>query len=185
MWRTLIDFLKNPVYEEDTGVDSKHKFINTIQYLGLALAISMGLGILIVWVQTITGLNLGRHAMHRFMEEFSLGMVFLSAVVIAPFLEELLFRGPLIWFRNSRKFNFIFYAITILFGTYHITNFQWTTDVLVLAPLLVAPQISVGAILGFIRIRHGLVWAILLHACYNLVLIGPVLLLEYLNTAVL
>jgi hypothetical protein len=50
-----------------------------------------------------------------------------------------------------------------------------------LSPLLVAPQLTVGVFLGFIRVRFGLNWAIALHAFYNLILVGPAILLKALN----
>jgi hypothetical protein len=108
-------------------------------------------------------------------------VVLLAGIILAPVLEELIFRGPLIFFRNSRFFPYIFYGITLLFGFYHITNFELSRQVLLLSPLLVAPQLCVGVFLGYIRVRFGLLWAMLLHALYNFALLGPVLLLKYLN----
>ena len=63
----------------------------------------------------------------------------------------------------------------------HISNFEMTKQVLLFSPLLVAPQISVGFLLGYIRVRFGLIWSMALHACYNMVLIVPVLIMQLLD----
>ncbi|WP_435264277.1 CPBP family glutamic-type intramembrane protease [Tenacibaculum sp. nBUS_03] len=54
-----------------------------------------------------------------------------------------------------------------MFGLVHITNYTLTTNVILLTPFLIAPQTILGGYLGFIRVRFGLHWSILLHACYN------------------
>ena len=59
------------------------------------------------------------------------------------------------------------YVFAILFGLVHITNFKITPSVLLLAPILVLPQICIGGFLGFIRVRFGLLWSIALHGSYN------------------
>ena len=128
-----------------------------------------------------SGIELGEHAIDKMFNNYSNAFILVAAVVIAPVLEELIFRGPMIFFRNSPSFNFLFYLLTLTFGYYHIINFEIQLTVLLLSPILVAPQIAVGAILGFLRVRFGLHWAILLHASYNLILVGSVILLKNVN----
>jgi hypothetical protein len=177
----VLHYIKNPVYEEDEVYNLKHRFNVLIKLLALALFISLILGMGIGILESSTTLDLGKHAMDLLLEQYSLWVVFLAGVILAPVLEELVFRGPLIFFRNSRFFPYVFYAITLIFGFYHITNFELSREVLLLSPLLVAPQLCVGIFLGYIRVRFGLLWAMLLHALYNFVLLGPVLLLKSLN----
>lgn len=152
-----------------------------IKLLVLSLLISLVLGMLIGILENHSSLDLGRHAMDLLLEQYSLWFVFFAAVILAPFLEELIFRGPLIFFRKNRYFAFVFYVSTLIFGFYHITNFDLSREVLLLSPILVAPQLCIGVFLAYIRVRLGLLWAILLHALYNLALIGPVLVFKYLN----
>ena len=57
--------------------------------------------------------------------------------------------------------------LRLLFGFVHITNFDFTTSVLLLSPILVLPQLLVGGYFGYIRVRFGLQWSILLHGSYN------------------
>ena len=60
-----------------------------------------------------------------------------------------------------------FYFLTIAFGLVHLSNFVITNNVIYFAPILVAPQIVLGGYLGFIRVKFGLLYSILLHAAYN------------------
>jgi hypothetical protein len=75
------------------------------------------------------------------------------------------------------KYGWYFYFIALLFGFYHLINYRFTIQVLFFAPLLVLPQIVAGLLLGYIRIRFGFIWGILLHAIHNLLFILPVYLM--------
>ena len=174
-------FLKNPVYEEDENTDFKYRLSIFIRLLGVALLISILLGLLNGVIETVFQLDFGKHAIQEALEGYSPWVLLGLAVILAPLLEETIFRAPLVLFRSSPIFKYLFYAFTLIFGFYHITNFETTTTILLLSPLLVSPQISVGAILGYIRIRFGFLWAIALHALYNFVLIGPMILFQILD----
>lgn len=66
------------------------------------------------------------------------------------------------------NFKYFFYASVLLFGLVHATNFKgnpWL--ILALAPILGSPQIVLGYILGFIRMKHGLFYSILFHMLIN------------------
>ena len=76
----------------------------------------------------------------------------------------------------NRYSRFIFYAIAILFGTAHIANYD--PEVWRFLPILVLPQVVIGLLLGFVRLRYGLNWAILLHALHNGCLLLPVFLIQ-------
>ncbi len=73
----------------------------------------------------------------------------------------------------ERYFGIIFYTSTIIFGLIHIFNFSNIMGYFYLIPFLVLPQILAGYFLGFIRINYGFVYAILVHAAYNLLLLLP------------
>ncbi len=70
----------------------------------------------------------------------------------------------------------IFYGIALLFGAVHITNYD--TQVWPFLPILVMPQIIVGLLLGFVRLRYGFGWSFLLHAFHNGCLLLPVVLVQ-------
>jgi hypothetical protein len=181
MLDTLWQFLKNPVYEEDENTDFKYRAGIVLRLIGIALVISILLGILIGSLESISSLDLGKHAIADAFEDLSPWFVLFAAVVLAPLIEEFIFRGPLVFFKDKPYFKYAFYALTLIFGFYHITNFEITTAIILLSPLLVAPQISVGAIMGYTRVRFGLLWAMALHAVYNLILIGPMVALQVLG----
>ncbi len=184
MLQNVLQFLRKPVYKEDEEFNLEYRIGVLIKLLVLSLLISLVLGMLIGILESHSSLDLGRHAMDLLLEQYSLWFVFLAAVILAPLLEELIFRGPLIFFRKSRYFAFFLYGSTLIFGFYHITNFELSREVLLLSPILVAPQLCVGVFLAYIRVRFGLLWAILLHALYNFALIGPVLVFKFLNIPV-
>jgi len=178
MLKQVWEFFKEPIYQEDTNTDFKYRLNIFARLLVYTLAISFVLGMVIGSLETIFKLDIGKHAIEDFLGWYSPWFLFGAAVVLAPLLEELCFRGPLFFFKESRFFRYIFYLFTFVFGFYHITNFELTMTTLVLSPILVAPQISAGVFLGFIRVRFGLLWAIALHGCYNLILVGPYILMQ-------
>jgi len=66
----------------------------------------------------------------------------------------------------------ILYVSCFAFGLVHLFNYRFTSltaATLVLAPLLVAPQIISGFVFAFARMRLGLIWCIVLHAAHNMV----------------
>ncbi len=179
--REVLEFMQNPVYEEDENTDFRYRLLWFWRLLGFALVLSITFGLIIEVLTQHFDLNFGKHAIDDFMDKYSPWFILFTAVFLAPIIEELIFRGPLALFKRSPSFRYIFYIFTLIFGFYHITNFEISQTTLLFSPLLVAPQLAVGIFLGFIRIKFGLIWAICLHALYNLVLIGPFIVLQLLN----
>lgn len=177
----LWQFLKNPVYIEDENTDFIYRRKKFLTLLFYALVVNIGLGLVIGMLEPVFGLDFGKHAIDSVLADNSWVFLFFAAVILAPVMEESIFRWPMQYFKSKSYFGIIFWALTLFFGFYHITNFELTTTILLLSPLLVLPQIIVGTILGFIRVRFGLFWAIALHAAYNLILLGPILLLTALE----
>jgi len=175
MLNEIWDFIKNPIYKEDENEDAKYRLGIVFRVLVIALVISIVLSAVIGLVEEFLTTDLGTHAIEITLETYSPWFLLFAAVILAPLIEELIFRGPMVYFRNKSYFNYAFYILTIIFGFVHLSNFEINTNVLLLSPILVAPQISAGIFLGFIRVRLGLIWAIVLHSLYNLVLIGPII----------
>ncbi|SNR16940.1 CPBP family intramembrane glutamic endopeptidase [Tenacibaculum jejuense] len=166
-FKELVAYLKNPVLEEDPNTDLQYR-LKKFGHLFIISVVSIGLLTPILALIEASGLiNMDNHAVVEMMENLPKIAVFFFAAVFAPLIEEVIFRGPLTIFKEKKSFKFGFYIFAILFGLVHITNYTITTNVLLLLPVLVAPQIILGGYLGFIRIRFGLGWSILLHACYN------------------
>jgi len=79
---------------------------------------------------------------------------------------------------------FFFYSSTIIFGLIHISNFQLINQqALLLAPLLVLPQLLVGFLLGFVRLQYGFWWCVLVHAFHNGYFLGQMLLSQSISRA--
>jgi membrane protease YdiL (CAAX protease family) len=67
-------------------------------------------------------------------------------------------------------FPYVFWGSCILFGLVHLANYE-AGDMGVLLPLIILPQFVVGVMLGFIRMRFGLISAMVFHGLYNLSLL--------------
>jgi hypothetical protein len=96
-----------------------------------------------------------------------IGVVIALVMIIIPFyfkkakLERLKF--------IAKFFKYHFYITALIFGLSHIHNynqpFQYGWGIL----LLVLPQLFIGIVLGYVRMRFGLKNAIILHAAYNFI----------------
>ena len=181
MLRTVLDFLKNPLYVEDSNENFRYRIVVFLKLLWLSLLLSLSLGLLLDGIVSIFDLDLGKHASEILIEDYSSLRIALLAVILAPILEELFFRGPLVWFRSKSYFRYVFYGSVFAFGSIHLSNFEAYENAYWLTPLLIAPQLVLGVTAGFIRVRFGLLWAIALHVTYNLILIGPVIFIKVLD----
>jgi hypothetical protein len=181
--KEILYFLKNPVYQVDENTNPKYRFDVFKNLLLYSLLISFVLGVLLALLENGFDLDFGPHAMDTFLSKYPPLFLLFVAVLLAPLIEEIFFRGPLIFFKGHHGFPYVFYLITVIFGFVHLTNFGLNTTIILLSPLLVAPQLCVGLLLGFIRVRFGLLWSIGLHACYNLILIGPVLAFHHIESS--
>lgn len=181
MLTEILKFLKNPIYQVQSELGTNEKIKYTFKLAVLAVFFSVALSFFIGGLQTIFGLEFGEHALDDFLENYPVIYLLFFAIIVAPFLEELIFRGPMIWFCEYKTFPYFFYALTLAFGFMHITNYEMNIQNLLLSPILVAPQLSAGLLLGFARVKFGLMYAMLLHAIYNSILAGPVILLQMID----
>jgi membrane protease YdiL (CAAX protease family) len=145
-------------------------------------------------------------------------VLFLTIIIIAPLLEELIFRYQLknwyvafiVWavfisylfylffypqvyiafaifiticsipfyFKTSKTlrlrfikstFRYHFYLTAVVFGLVHVTNYNQPFQYGWAIILLVLPQLIIGFILGYVRMRFGLKNAMIFHAAYNFI----------------
>ncbi|MFD2513027.1 hypothetical protein ACFSRY_04060 [Pontibacter locisalis] len=80
-----------------------------------------------------------------------------SSAIVSRFLKQS-------W---ARIYKVVFYTMALLFGLVHLTNFEYSLAILILAPVLVAPQIVAGLLFGYMRVKHGFFWGYFLHAGHN------------------
>lgn len=69
----------------------------------------------------------------------------------------------------NQLFPFLFYACAVLFAVAHIANYELPVDKWIIAPVLILPQFVLGLMLGYARIKYGILAAIFLHAINNLI----------------
>ncbi len=181
MIKEVWEFLKRPSYEPYPQLQATDKIRYFSYLLALTLGFSFFLGIFGAVLAERSGLVTNEHAIEAFLENTSTATLFLFIVVIAPAIEELIFRAPLALFKKASYFNLVFYLSVILFGAVHLFNFEYESGFYGFALFLVMPQLSAGIFLGFIRIKMGLGWAILLHALHNFILLSPFFLLKLIS----
>lgn len=111
---------------------------------------------------------------------------FVSAIIFAPILEELLFRSWLkkrnfisqnIW---DKIFPYLVYGSSVVFGLIHLVNYEnndWAFYFL--SPLVVMSQMTGGFILAFLRTRFSLRWSMIYHSLWNATAMILMLSFEY------
>ncbi|MBP1840800.1 CPBP family intramembrane glutamic endopeptidase [Formosa algae] len=171
--KQYLKFIKHPELKEDKTLFEGYSKINVfVTALIVAFVLNIGFTILFSIIEAFGLVNFDDHASAQLFEDYPYYVVVLLGVVLAPILEELFFRGPLTLFK-TKHYIYVFYFFTLAFGFVHITNFEITRNVLLLSPILVAPQIIIGLFLGVIRLQYGLGYSMLFHAIYNGILIIP------------
>lgn len=180
MLRAVWEFFKNPIYIKEPYT-TKEKTQVFLKLTLIAVGFSLGLGMVQEGITTMVGFNSENHAVLEMFETYSAVVIFFLAIIVAPLIEELIFRAPLGLFKNSTFFSVAYYTSVLLFGLIHISNYPDIKGFYWLIPVLVAPQISAGIFLGYIRTKLGLLWSMLLHAAHNLILIGPFIVMKLLD----
>ena len=104
----------------------------------------------------------------------------LNALVIGGLLLVVIIAAPVGWFLLrkraepprwfTRAFPAIFYLVVLGFAALHLSNYSnWS---LLILPL-VLPQLWIGLMLGYIRMRVGLIGSILAHILSNSAVLAP------------
>ena len=203
--RDLWYFIKKPVELKQVRIPLKVKIGTCLALFIIQIPPLLGLSALLGGLEILGLWEDDMHRLQKIFQEMKPELIFFFAVIIAPFLEEVMFRLILklrsnfliLWplqllillqvdnkinllktIRNfwNKFYGWIFYLVSIAFGLIHILNFEPSLNIYLLAPVLVAPQILIGINLGYLRIRFGLIWSILFHAFYNGILLSIALL---------
>lgn len=198
--REFISFLKNPKDVKDSNQTAKKKITRLVYFLIFDLLLGI-LSILINllfeklnWINSVDNQN-------DDMASMPFWLLLFSTIIIAPLLEELIFRYPLRFKSNivlnffitifscfnknyslklknrlkvfwSKKFGILFYLSAILFGLIHLTNYNDLGDTtFILWPILILSQLFAGVLIGYLRIKHNLFIGFCLHAFSNAILI--------------
>lgn len=111
-------------------------------------------------------------AVEEVKADVSVYLIILSAILIAPVVEELIFRYPLQKINNESIKLFAYILSSILFGLIHIINYELSESHLKYILVITSPQIFTGFILGFIRLKYGFWYGVLNHSLYNFIILG-------------
>jgi membrane protease YdiL (CAAX protease family) len=197
----LISFLKNPIDEAGSELSIAQKFKSVISLLIIEIPLMAVLILLISGLETLGLVDPDNHKILDMIKSYPVVLLLVLTVVIGPLIEELIFRlylrykdnyalrflisiVSLTGVRNEQKaetffislwkkrYKFIFYFSAVIFGLIHISNFEFSYTILLLSPILVAPQIILGLIIGYSRVRMGFISGLLLHSLHNAFFIG-------------
>lgn len=200
-WSELMEFVKNPTDKRDENQEDSRKGGQLFRLLLLELPIMFGLILLIGGLDEFGLVDLDSHELANMMDSFSVPMLLFLTVLLAPFLEEMIFRFFLTFKRCypfhlliyvaallsskskeevwssweaswHRRYKIVIYLSALVFGLVHISNFEVSTEIIVASPLLIAPQVVIGFFLAYLRVRYGLIWSFFLHALHNFLFVG-------------
>ena len=206
IFREVRTYIQSPIDEIAPDQRLSHKISRLFGVLLIDLGIMAILIGLLSALEAAGWLPLDQNKLPEVLDEFPVWQLLALVILFIPLLEELIFRAylrfdrnifilPLLWFAGlggkekkeaseaairrgwDRNYRSIFYVAAIIFGLIHISNYEMTNEVLLVAPLLVLPQIVVGLLLGFLRVRYGFFWGFLLHALHNFAFLGLPLLI--------
>ncbi len=198
----VLAFLKDPHDQpEPRSVGFKGKRLLSLLLMDLLLT-TMLMPLLYAISQT-SWVDMDKHALNGLADHPWFVIIPLTVVAV-PFVEELIFRlclrfeqsflvQPILAVaaiagssRLSRTrrwlhwqwctyYAIIFYLSAVCFALVHLQNYEYTPGLVVLSPVLVAPQFVVGLFCGYLRVKYGFIWGFYLHALHNLVAVSLVL----------
>lgn len=176
----LFSYLKAPDPYKDENTDKGYRITKLLHLFVISVISALVLAIPISIIDELGIIDANKHSVSELLANNSILFILFSAVIMAPLFEELIFRAPITLFGEHKNFKFFFYLFAVLFGLVHLFNYKgnFTTTTLLVTPILTAPQTVLGGYLGFIRVKFGLLWSILLHAIYNGLFIGVSLLVK-------
>lgn len=189
-------FVKNPIDEPAPIQTARHKINRLFSILAIEIPIIAVIGATIYGIEKLGIIDTGVHKLDTLFQELPLWKFVLWGVIINPFLEELIFRLclrfnprdlttysilPVSVIGNQNiakvekylsrlwagKFALIFFSSALLFAYFHLSNYELTNTVLLLSPLLIAPQLITGLFLGYLRIKYNLMLGYFMHAIHN------------------
>lgn len=190
--KDLFIFLKNPKDEQDIDQSNQKKIKILFSLLAIDIPIMLLLSMLINNFAELGWVKVENHKVALFIDTMPIWSVFLLAVIVIPFIEEILFRLFLRFKRNyflqitislfpqtkkaissfwNKKFGYAFYLSAIVFALIHITNYDSNDNFVYLIPVLVLPQFIMGLFLGYLRVRYSFMLGYFMHALHNTIFI--------------
>lgn len=168
--KELLDYLKNPLLVTDKNENLTYRLTVFFRLLFISLATSFLISPIFGLFEYLEIINLENHKVDLLFKDMAFYQIILLGAIFVPIIEELIFRAPITSFKKPKTFIIAFYLFALAFGFIHITNFEINSTILLLSPILVLPQILLGGYFGYIRVKFGLQWSMLLHGTYNAIL---------------
>ncbi len=162
MLRHVWHFVRKPSYVPYSNIRLQLKWRIFLNVLGWNFAFGIGLALFLNSLATFLNIDIGDHKTEDLFENYSSIAIFFLMVLIAPIVEEIIFRGPLIFFKRSSYFPWVYYFSCLLFGLVHLGNFDNANDLLWLTPILDCATNCNGLFSGFFK---GTTWIAL--CCVN------------------
>ena len=195
-FKDLASFLKSPREEIDLLQKNLHKIKNLFLVLLIDILATLVILLIINFFESLKLITTENHKLLELIELYPLWVIIFLGVLFIPFIEEIIFRLHL-RFRNfyiakiiiyliyvtgikerekiqnsaeniwQNRYGIIFYFTAILFGLVHLTNYDYSINILIFFPVLILPQFTVGLLSGYLRVRFGFIWGFFLHALHN------------------
>ena len=196
----FLAFLKNPIEQPDAVQTRSEKAKKLFTLLMIDIPVMGVLIGILSGIEALGLFDLEANKFNLLFLTIPVWPLIFILVILIPFFEELIFRLYLRYKYNyllrflvfttsiggkvnhekvenwvnrvwARRYKIVYYFSAILFGFVHIANYDATSMILIFSPIIVAPQFFAGLLLGYIRIRHGLISGFLLHAMHNAIFI--------------
>lgn len=199
-WSNFWSFIKNPKDQKDTNQTTGNRFKQLFSILVLDVILVSIAAFLISVAEEAGFISTESHIMNELMYSSSKWYILFIGVVLAPVFEEIIFRlylrkryNPIQLIslvggavkpsaHNSLKLSIdkywhkyykgFFYFAALVFGVVNIFNYELSLSVLIFTPLLISPQFIAGLFMGYLRVRFGLLWGMLLHMLHNHLFVG-------------
>jgi uncharacterized protein len=169
--KDILDFIKNPIYNTN-NLSKFEKVKNTIRYFYLYILIGNIFSGLLIELMTYMHLFEAEDNMDELILKYSIFTRYLLIVLIIPFIEEMIFRYPLRYFKKRIFYKYYVYLSALIFGCIHFSNYTTSENAVYYILFLTAPQILAGLILSYVRINYGFWFGLLLHCINNFIAIS-------------
>lgn len=189
-FKNYLQFLKkpNPNPNHDK-IKTSDKWRTLLVFIVIDAILITPAVIIIILIQEFSNLNINNHKLSDLSNELGIIGLIIFGSIIGPIIEEIIFRLPLNYKRNYffkllgkaigkekvknfwfNNYTIFFYLFIAAFGLVHITNYKDESLVIILlAPILILPQIIGGTIISYLRMKIGFSWGFLEHAIFNLI----------------
>ena len=165
LFSSFLYFVKNPSKPVYPNIDSKQKLIDVCFYF---LFINFIVSGIILWYPVAIAEKIGLfNTLANKNQDVGIVLTIVSAVMIAPLIEEIIFRFPLGHYRNELHFRWLYYTVSVSFGLIHIFTYNIDSTHLPYIPFITMTQTFSGFMLGYIRVIYGFWYGVLLHALFN------------------